>query len=171
MRKATFALIISSILFSGCSTTNWKSRKADLTDSVEVHLDGVTVGSTLNVSVLSIGYYEVSNYWGNPYGQRTKYGFGGREQVNIKGISCLTPLKERKTGRKSGWGYAYDVPPFAAVGADCGLILGVGAKVDALEFFDFILGFTTLDILSDDYESAYDGNDLEDVDKKIKGQE
>ena len=85
---------------------------------------------------------------------RTKLGLGGIQQTEANGgIHGLGfPLAEEDA--RSGWGYAKTKPAYGSIGVDVGAYIGIGARVDIVEFFDFLLGFAGVDFIKDDENST-----------------
>ena len=51
-------------MFTSCTSTYWNDRKMDLTDSLHLTAEAVGGGLTANLSILSVGYYQVGDFIG-----------------------------------------------------------------------------------------------------------
>ena len=108
----------------------------------------VSFGGMANISAISSGIFIQTGPLGE--GFRTKYGLGGIQETDATGKTIILgkPVKEKEA--RSRWNYGNNVPPFASIGVDIGIVKGIGVRVDFLELLDLVLGFGNIDIMQDD---------------------
>jgi hypothetical protein len=150
-----YILLIIVTICTSCSSTYWKDRKMDLTDSLHLTTESVGVGLTANISALSLGFYDVDEFIGGAP-KRGKYGLGGTQSNDIGSKKILGigfPIEEEKA--RSRWDYGGKIPPFTSVGISGGIFVNFGMRFDVLETLDFISGFFMIDFMDDDFKVVY----------------
>ncbi len=133
-----------------------ENRRHDLIDSASINTSLLARGMKLDLGPVSTGLYEAT-------GSRTvKLGLGGTdaiaydEHIEVYGVGLAAPglkksfLSDSLQPNNSRWGYGGKIAPFGAIKFDIGYGLTLGAQIDFLEMLDFVLGFTTIDIMQDD---------------------
>ena len=139
------------LAYFSCSCVYLENRRKDLTDIAHLHMTGLSIGAGVHAGPFILGHFEKDGVKGMP-GSRSKLGLGGCIEEHEKGkySGVIIPYRRMKGMTRSDSVYNSWAPPLGAVGFDMGFIFGFGARVDAVEILDFILGIFTIDILDDD---------------------
>ena len=145
-------ILIPALIFlmSGCSSY-WEDRRNDLNDFIHADLELFSTGVKANIGPIGPGLY-MHDFMHNK-GIKYKLGLGGLETTGTEASHFLiiaAPIKENRV--RSRWGYGEEYPHFGSIGVNLGIITGFAVRVDILEFFDLLLGFTGLDFMEDDTE-------------------
>lgn len=147
------------LLFCGCNQAYYfKDRRNDLIDFAQINLSGFTFGFSANIGPAVVGcqcIVGIGHCGGG--GAINSFGLGGYTYdtcVSTKGdiLALIFPFHlfdySKRTRHNFGGDSKY--PAWSSIGFDIGLFYGLGARVDPLEFIDFVLGIAGVDILEDD---------------------
>jgi hypothetical protein len=149
--KTTKLVLILALTFFISSCTYLEDRRQDLTDMANVNVSAFSIGLGVNAGPAIAGYHKIEGLMGGS-GARGKLGLGGvqdnKERGDYYGVGLPLSWAENKDHKDSF--YKKHSPAWTSVGFDLGLIFGVGARADALEALDFVLGLFLIDILDDD---------------------
>jgi hypothetical protein len=140
------------------------NRLSDLTDVAHVDISFMSTGALASAGPMMLGYESMIAPTGDP-GRRCRFGPGGLQVLSVgyRADGLLWPFEHftvrsrrygpffkinRSDAREPYWAQS---PTWGSAGVHVGLLLGVGAEVDAVELFDFLLGFFGCDMVGDDY--------------------
>ncbi len=146
--KIIFIFIIS--LNISCSMKYWKNRAYDFTDFAHIDLNimGGVAACYAGPFVLGAMAFDYD------MGCRYILGLGGIQKIKFNETSInsgiIFPFNRLKEKGRSEIGYNNNSPPWGAIGFDFGVILGIGFRIDFVEFADFVSGLFYFDFLKDD---------------------
>ena len=80
---------------------------------------------------------------------------------------CILGTPAKEGGARSRWSYGRKTLAFASIGVDAGFVICLGARVDFLEFFDFLLGFARIDFMEDDELKEESSEQAEHLEKSL----
>ncbi|MEK7270447.1 MAG: hypothetical protein AAB215_05825 [Planctomycetota bacterium] len=162
-RLSAAGFLFSLLLTAGCASEGYfGDRMQDLTDVAHVDVTGLSVGVAANVGPVGLGAFDMLRLSDSlPGGARVKIGLGGVYLARSFGtpglyVGLLFPIihnlgdTKRDVSDHAGDWYGRTYPAWGSVGADVGVGLGLGARVDPIELADFLLGFGLIDLANDD---------------------
>lgn len=155
MKRPVFIAAVV-LLSTGCTLApvgSWTyNRGADLTDAAHLRWSYVGEEAVVNVGPVVLGGGTLSDFFGNGDGVREQLGLGCYLDKN-EGGTCrglLYPFSSYSGKCRSRVGYGASRPAWGSMGVDIGYFVTVGARLDAVELLDFVLGLVEIDMLDDD---------------------
>lgn len=149
-----YALAAALITSGGCVSVSTKlaSVREDLTDVVHVDVTALAGFGYVNAGPALVGAYVTGGMEGHG-GDRLEVGLGGIRDERIDGfcVGLGYPMVWHSLQSRSRLGYGASGPAWGSLGADVGLFLGLGGRVDVVEFADLCTGLVGYDLLKDDF--------------------
>lgn len=156
--KTAWILLLAAVLCAGCASKGYIGHRArDAADIVTV-----AAGKGVGAKVHLLPVYVTAFHGWNRVMANTDIGarFFGPIQAdlyyyNISGLGLMSD------GWETGFGANFsmdadDWRQVSQIGIALGVGVGVGVGANLLEAVDFVLGFTTLDLLGDDHRDTVD---------------
>ena len=145
---------VSLLVFFMTSCAYLEDRRQDLTDMAHVDYTELAIGVSVNAGPVIVGAFEVGHIM-NSAGKRVKLGLGGVQNEKQRGetVGVVFPISRSQIDTYEDDFYKGESPALGSIGFDLGFIFGIGARVDAVEAVDFVLGIFGIDILGDDKAS------------------
>ena len=163
MRRTSFSspsfLLVLLLSTAGCTST--RDRLNDLTDVVHVHYSAASGGVLLNLGPAQFGFFGIHGGFG-------ALGLGGVRGYGLAGDASgfLIPFHVATYDEDGGGHYSSKWPGWGSVGLELAAFVGIGVRLDIVEFADFVVGFAGLDFAGDDEEAPETPADAETADEE-----
>lgn len=150
MQQCALFLFTILISLSNAGCLYMENRGKDLTEAANIKISILSVGLGVNAGPFIAGYHKNEGIMGGA-GVGIKFGLGGMYYEKIRGAysGIVIPLSHSKLERNKEKEYCNN-PGWGSAGFDLGYIIGLGTRVDVIEFIDFLGGIFLIDILKDD---------------------